>query len=329
MISVIVPVFNAESSIKKCVESIQNQGIEDLEIILVNDGSKDRSLKICDELSKKDSRVIVVDKENGGAASARNQGLNLCSGEYVCFVDADDFLPENYLATLLSKIKNVDYVIVPIKILRDDNANVNEVRKFNMVGEFGISDFPKLLSECHYEGVFSSCCNKIFKKKLITSEFKNILIGEDKFFNYDYLKNCSNFCVTNEVCYNYVYYSNPNSVTKLYKEGKFDNILMKHELELNAIESQFGEQAVNDYKKFFNRNLLRDLTSITVGLLFSGYSHKKIRSILRSWLLHNQIRTATKNYKVFDMQEKIIFKLIKYKLVSLIMLLCKLKGDKK
>ena len=91
VLSVIVPIYNTEKYLNRCVDSIINQTYKDLEVILVNDGSTDGSLAICREYEKKDVRVKVVNKENGGLSSARNAGLDVSSGDYVTFVDSDDF----------------------------------------------------------------------------------------------------------------------------------------------------------------------------------------------------------------------------------------------
>ena len=95
MVTVIVPIYNCEDKLDRCVNSIQNQTYKNLEIILVNDGSKDKSGAVCDRLAASDDRIIVVHKKNGGVSSARNKGLELAKGEYIQFVDADDFLSEH------------------------------------------------------------------------------------------------------------------------------------------------------------------------------------------------------------------------------------------
>ena len=100
LISVIIPIYKAEKYIEKCVKSVLNQTYSNLEIILVEDGSPDRSGRICDELAKQDSRILVIHKENGGAATARNAGLDKMRGTYVAFVDADDYMEPNYIETL-------------------------------------------------------------------------------------------------------------------------------------------------------------------------------------------------------------------------------------
>ena len=101
-ISIIVPVYNAEKYLNECVDSILNQDFTDFELLLVNDGSKDNSGHLCDKYAHKDNRVRVFHKENGGVSSARNLGLDNAIGEYIVFIDSDDYVDVNYLSILMS-----------------------------------------------------------------------------------------------------------------------------------------------------------------------------------------------------------------------------------
>ena len=101
MISIIIPVYNAENSIHRCIRSVCSQTYKDWELILVNDGSKDNSGKICDEYSKQDKRIHVIHKENEGVSKARNAGLKIATGDYISFVDSDDWLDNNYLQNFM------------------------------------------------------------------------------------------------------------------------------------------------------------------------------------------------------------------------------------
>lgn len=102
-LSVIVPVYNVEKYLKECINSIINQTLKDIEIICVNDGSTDNSLKILEELSQLDNRIKIINKENGGLASARNAGMKVASGEYYTFIDSDDFIDTNAYETVINK----------------------------------------------------------------------------------------------------------------------------------------------------------------------------------------------------------------------------------
>ena len=116
MISVIVPVYNVEAYLDRCVESIIGQTYRDLEIILVDDGSKDRSPQMCDEWAKKDNRIKVIHKENGGAATARNRGISLATGEYIIFIDSDDWIESAMFEILLTAMQEEKADIVECKL---------------------------------------------------------------------------------------------------------------------------------------------------------------------------------------------------------------------
>jgi len=119
LISVIVPVYKVEKYLDQCVESIVNQTYRNLEIILVDDGSPDRCPQMCDEWAKKDSRIKVIHKKNGGASSARNAGLDIAMGDYIGFVDSDDYIAESMYATLLEVLLNSEYKIsccIPVRV---------------------------------------------------------------------------------------------------------------------------------------------------------------------------------------------------------------------
>lgn len=112
LISVIVPIYNVENYLRQCIDSIISQSYENLEIILVDDGSKDNCGKICDEYAAKDSRIIVIHKENGGLSSARNAGIDICKGEFISFIDSDDFVSKYFIELLYEGVEKYSADIV-------------------------------------------------------------------------------------------------------------------------------------------------------------------------------------------------------------------------
>ena len=166
MISVIVPIYNINKYIERCVYSIINQKYTDLEIILVDDGSTDSSGLICDNLSEKDKRIVVIHKENGGLSSARNAGLDIAKGEYIGFVDGDDYISENMYETLLYKMQqnNADLAICSFKevqegkLLRSPLKN-NEPEKIIM----GRSKYQLVTG---FETANTIACSKLYKKEI-------------------------------------------------------------------------------------------------------------------------------------------------------------------
>mgnify|MGYP000760255338 CR=1 FL=1 len=128
LVSIILPVYNAQSHLNRCLGSICAQQYEDLEIIVINDGSKDQSLPVCEEFRKKDSRILLVDKANSGVSDTRNLGLKLASGKYVQFVDSDDYIAPDYTARLVEAAEQsgADLVISPYTMVIPAGASKPE-----------------------------------------------------------------------------------------------------------------------------------------------------------------------------------------------------------
>lgn len=125
-ISVIVPAYKAEGSIDRCVSSLINQSFADIEIVLVNDGSTDDTLKKCRAWEEKDKRVVVIDQPNGGVSAARNKGLQRATGDYVAFVDADDWVAPDMYEKLLSASKNGEADMTVCSIYHVSGKNITE-----------------------------------------------------------------------------------------------------------------------------------------------------------------------------------------------------------
>lgn len=136
-ISVIIPVYNVEKYIDKCVKSVLNQSYKEIEIVLVNDGSTDSCLDLCEQYSKKDSRIIVVNKANGGLSSARNAGIDVATGEYIVFIDADDFVCSDYIEKLYNAIKltKSDMAVCGIEIVDEQGNKTNRLSTGNIYNE--------------------------------------------------------------------------------------------------------------------------------------------------------------------------------------------------
>ena len=200
-VSIIVPVYNSEKSISRCIDSILAQTFSDLELILVNDGSQDNSGKICDEYAKKDNRIIVIHKDNGGVSSARNVGLEIAKGEYVTFVDSDDTISINYLSSFSY---SSDFEIAGLETIEKDKKVDFPTNEIFLENTIEISNW--FLSNSHRK-YLTSICSKLFLKKNIESislKFNTSLkYGEDTIFIYNYLASCENLYMTPVVIYQY------------------------------------------------------------------------------------------------------------------------------
>lgn len=189
LISIIVPVYNVEQYLDDCLISIINQTYKNLEIILIDDGSTDKSGKICDEYAKKDSRIIVIHKENGGVSSARNAGLRIAKGAYIGFVDPDDWIAEDMYEVLYSNAKkyDADVSVCKYKIVknrRKDNLNaINLIKHNKTIGLDAIKSMCYMLSS----NKFYDCgpCNKLYKKEVVPYFNQNISVAEDLLFNFE------------------------------------------------------------------------------------------------------------------------------------------------
>lgn len=192
LISVIVPVYNAERWIKKCIFSILRQTYHNIEIILVDDGSKDKSLTICKNFAKTDTRIRIISKENGGVSSARNAGLLSAKGEYITFVDSDDFLASNAIGVMAKVIEQskADFCVGQI-IYLSPVGNVHQNRVKNRVCKrIDMSEFCDFL-----DGMDTGPCGKLFKRSVIKQNNimfdESVHMGEDTIFFYDYLRACN------------------------------------------------------------------------------------------------------------------------------------------
>lgn len=214
-ISVIVPVYNTEKYLHRCIDSILAQTFTDFELLLIDDGSKDSSGAICDEYAAKDPRVRVFHKENGGVSSARNVGLDNMRGEWVTFCDSDDYTSRHYLINLLSATDNNEIDLV---------FNYATVHKLNKIEK---ESYPeKIVSLLEIHDLFShndliwhtSTWSKLFKRSIIINNKhlhyeEGIHIGEDLVFLWSYMLSCRKIKVICTCDYHYII-SNNKSLTR-------------------------------------------------------------------------------------------------------------------
>lgn len=168
-ISIVVPIYKVERYLEKCVDSIIDQDYRNLEIILVDDGSPDRCPQICDEYAQKDSRVKVIHKENGGLSDARNAGIKVATGEYIAFVDSDDYLTESHISTLLYTMKKYDADISAcnyIKVYEDAGIQKVEPKTDKDLVMTNIEAMKDLFTLPNSSGVVT--WNKLYRTSLFT-----------------------------------------------------------------------------------------------------------------------------------------------------------------
>ena len=221
MISIIVPVYNAAKYLDKCINSIICQTHQNWELILVNDGSKDESEKIIGRYTEKDSRIKLFSKENGGVSRARNLGIENASGEYLFFLDSDDWLSEDACEILLKNMleNKADCVICGFNQTSGNIWAPPFDRVYNNI-EGLQKDFDFWLNT----ELLSSSVNKLYKKHLIKSMFPiDVSYGEDLIFSLNYLKECQTICFIPNPLYQHEVY-NTSSLTHSFKVNKFREV---------------------------------------------------------------------------------------------------------
>lgn len=205
LISVIVPIYKVEKYITKCIDSIVNQTYKNIEIILVDDGSPDNCGHICDEYAKKDSRIMVIHKQNGGLSSARNAGLDVAKGQYICFIDSDDYMDEKYIEIMAKNIEQVDIVACDFKYVYEVNGNYSD-SCLNVENE--ILEKEKvmlgLFDKKHYL-ILTVAWNKLYKKTIFDNlRYTEGIIHEDEDIAYKILDKCNKIKVIKDKLYYYL-----------------------------------------------------------------------------------------------------------------------------
>ena len=300
-ISVIVPVYKVEPYLRQCVESIMNQTYSYLEIILVDDGSPDNCGAICDEYARKDSRIRVIHKENGGLSDARNAGLDIAAGDYIGFVDSDDWIePQMYeklLELLLKYGADMAFGGVADDVVSDGKAQTVKV------SDYGNAPFSedKLSAMCQYFQGSWAAWDKLYRRKLFDGiRFPVGEINEDEAIVLRLLDRCERVCYTNKVCYHYLKHTDGNSITSsAFSAKKLDWV--KHcrdnltfirekypELEIYALQRyrssllwSLSEIALQNTGYDLEwKNLKRELTA-SLGILWrSGNTRDKLLVLL-------------------------------------------------
>ncbi len=280
LISVIVPIFKVERYLKKCIESIINQTYSNLQIILIDDGSPDKCGKICEKYAAKDNRIQVVHKENGGLSDARNVGISIAKGEYIGFVDSDDYLENNmyeYLFNLLN-LHNADVSICNFYNVIEGKQKINNI-------DDGIKIYNKvdILKEILLdETIQSYAWNKLYKKSL----FNNIKypVGktyEDIGTTFYILENCNKVAVTGKPLYNYV--KRKNSIVNVISEKTIIDYI-----ELVIKRYKYINENYSELENYNNKYLLKILKTAYMDI------SKLVTISLDLQEKYNELRELTK-----------------------------------
>lgn len=323
MISIIVPVYNRENKVGSCIASILNQTYTDLELILVDDGSTDNSVAVCEEYAKQDKRIRIIQKENGGVSSARNRGIEEAGGEYLQFVDSDDTIDKEMTQKLYEAVQKnqADEAICGFREIhgrtRGDVIRIPQKECVTTVAKME-SEVEHLILNC----LLQSCCNKLYKKEKIKEFFsKDYTYGEDLLFNLAYLKNIETVAFVPKAYYEYD--CRGESITSSYRENEIEiRITLMKEVFAFCETYLEGKQVMGEFADKTMRAVIYSLFDVYQD---ERLSKTKRKQKIRNYLKEPAIQKASKICRLKNKQQRFCNLLIQKQQGGLLLFLFALK----
>lgn len=331
-VSIIVPIYNVEKYLDRCMQSLLNQTLKEIEIILVDDESPDNCPAMCDEYARHDARVKVIHKNNGGLGFARNSGLEVATGEYVAFVDSDDYVNVTMYEELYQEAKQKELDVLFCNFYRrNKNGNVDEVREvrineyynetgdififlLNMIGTEPKCSEDRIYSMSVWHGIYST---KIIRDFEIKFPSEREIISEDIFFHINFLSHSKSIGYINY--HHYFYCENGSSLTQSYRKDRFEKYKILHEETCKLLLNLYPEN--------------KEIILLSVDRLFLGYIRSMVLTFkfgiedLDEILADSYLRTIVKRYPYtrLPIKHHLFFLILKYKFSSLVLMLNNLK----
>lgn len=286
-ISIIIPIYNAESYLEACITSVLNQTFTDFELILVNDGSTDQSESICRRFATEDSRIVYVSKPNGGSSSAKNKGLEIARGNFIEFVDADDTVDREYTENLRKGAEDpqVDLCVGNVAFCKMVHDTVERREVSVHPGVFSLQEWLQFYPEYMPQAIVGAPWNKLYKTDVIRKNGlrfdEHLKNNEDTQFNYAYLEKCRKIYVSACPFYNYMDYGKA-SASRGYVEGIFQVYLSTYRKAV-AFLKKTGTYSYNEIfsKQYFIDLVIGALNGIVVASADSFLVKiKKIKAIV-------------------------------------------------
>ncbi len=323
LISIIVPVYNCENYLTECLNSIVNQTYKNLQIILVDDGSKDSSGQICDKFAANDLRIKVFHIKNGGPSKARNLGLENSTGKYVYFCDSDDYMQPNMISTLYNHInaQKVNMVMCGYLQHNKKSSDIHTGKNSEIVD----INNPAKLIEYFFSPTLnlSALWNKMYKKDAIgNTRFPcDLSWGEDQVFNYKFLTNNNTFYFCKETLYNY------NS-----KYSSLSVKLLKDYIHKTVVLCKYRHDFLKN-NNITDKKMIQLVYWSELRPLFAGVYHeskfkskKEVKQNLLTALNNECIAEAIKNFSPKNLQQKLIYYCLKHKKINFICLIFKIRN---
>ena len=324
-ISVIVPVYNVEKYLNRCIDSILNQSYSDFELILVDDGSPDNSGKICDEYAQMDERVRVIHKENGGVSLARNAGIDNARGEYITFIDSDDSIKGNFLESAIAHMDNVDLYVSGLEMITINNGEITKK------DDYTIEEAKRLSITELYENVnktFPQICIcgptcKIYKANIIKDKGisfeKGISLGEDTLFNLSYCEHIEKVYFDKGIYYTY-YRENENSLFSKYHKDIYEIHIRVYD-KWRELIAKIGVN--QEAKESFEQTYV----SLMIGCIHHVYKHtrdKNARKEIIANVISNEYVKKCRSYNG-GMMAKLVQRLVTHGRKGLVRLVFNIK----
>lgn len=293
-ISVIIPVYNVEKYLKRCLDSVISQSYKNLEIILIDDGSTDNSGVICDEYAEKDNRIVLIHKSNGGVSDARNSGLKIFTGDFIIFVDSDDWIEKDFCEYIAKNMLDSDMLLFNYYVATTGKKKLKKIflRNYNVLKEKCLLDLAKSKVE-------SYVWNKAYKRQL----FKDIIFPqnrnyEDQAIMHALIYESEKIKYVNRAFYNY--FQNNNSITHTVNLKNYKDYLY-----VNILREKF-------YKKYYPYMVDYHINTIYSAIaklcwLYSNDDGYKIRYMFLKKIILNKLLKNLFNHKI---SLKIKFKML-------------------
>lgn len=295
LISVIVPVYNVEKYLSRCLESIINQTYKNIEVVCIDDGSPDKSINILKQYEKKDKRIKIIRQENKGLSGARNTGIKKSNGEYIFFVDSDDWLPENAIELLYKTIEK-DKSDICIGNLVKTYPKKNKEKKLKKMTNSIFTLTSYLEYSIKNKNFTANVVNKLYRSKIIKQSkilFKEKILYEDFFFVIQYFSYTRKISMIKENVY-YYYLERSDSIVNNINKGDLDSFQNVADIE-NFLINNNHEEILN--LKYFQNYIFEWLLSATVSKLFKS---RNIELTEKMYELIRNNKVFKKYYKLYQ-----------------------------
>lgn len=302
-LSVVIPAYNAENTIEKCVQSICAQNYKDIEIIIIEDGSVDGTALLCDKFAEKDKRIRVVHSENGGVSKARNQGIHLAMGKYLRFVDSDDYLEADCIANEITCIESeeADWLISGYKKICG-----TEVKEIMPLQDCccTIEELENQFANLYENMLLNVPWNKIYRREKIVELFhEEYSLGEDVLFNFEYMKRCKKIVLQRHCgyCFNSV---QSGSLRRRFRKNDLFYASEIYSRLLEAVNGIWGKEVCTSVLSYI---YVENIKSILRRLITSECTAKEMRAIIRESMSQDICRGISRHHAKKGINKLILF----------------------